>query len=79
MLQSNGAYYRYNVQRVESVEEFISQGNVATIKVNLTKDYTLYNSDGSIDRSSSNFKTLTVIYNMRMINGNPKIYDSKII
>lgn len=78
-LQSNRAYYRYNVQRMESVEEFISQGNVAVIRVNLTEDYTLYNSDGSIDRSSSYLKTVTVIYNMRLINGNLKIYDSKII
>ncbi|NET27964.1 ARC6/PARC6 family protein [Okeania sp. SIO1I7] len=76
-LQRNGAYYRYNVQRVDSVQEFVSQGNEATIKVRITEDYTLYNSDGSIDGSSSNFRTLTVIYNMRLINGNLKISASK--
>ena len=77
-LQREGSYYRYNIQRIESVEEFASQGNKATIKVKITEDYTLYNSDGSIDNSSSNFRTLTVIYNMIMINGKLKISASKI-
>ena len=78
-LESNGAYYRYQVQKIESVEGFVSQGNTAAIKVKITEDYTLYNSDGSIDNSSSNFRTLTVIYNMKLTNGNLKIYASKII
>jgi len=77
-LQSNGAYYRYNALMIE-IEEFVSQGETATIKVNLTEDYTLYNSDGSIDRSRSHFTNITVIYNMRLINGNLKIYASKLI
>jgi len=78
-LERNGAYYRYQVQKIESVEGFVSQGNTVAIKVKITEDYTLYNSDGSIDNSSSNFRTLTVIYNMRLTNGNLKIYASKII
>ena len=78
-LESNGAYYRYQVQKIESVEGFVSQGNTAAIKVKITEDYTLYNSDGSIDNSSSNFRTLTVVYNMKLTNGNLKIYASKII
>ena len=47
--------------------------------VEFTENYTLYNSDGSIDNSSSNFKTLTVIYNMRLTNGHLKIYAPKIV
>jgi hypothetical protein len=78
-LESNGAYYRYQVQKIDSVEEFVSEGNTVAIKVKITEDYTLYNSDGSIDNSSSNFRTLTVIYNMKLTNGNLKIYASKII
>ncbi len=78
-LERNGAYYRYQVQKIESVEGFVSQGNTAAIKVKITEDYTLYNSDGSIDNSSSNFRTLTVVYNMKLTNGNLKIYASKII
>ena len=78
-LERNGAYYRYQVQKIESVEGFVSQGNTVAIKVKITENYTLYNSDGSIDNSSSNFRTLTVIYNMRLTNGNLKIYASKII
>ncbi|NET24395.1 IMS domain-containing protein [Okeania sp. SIO1I7] len=77
-LQSNGAYYRYKPYTIE-VEEFVLSGNTAEIKVKITEDITLYHSDGSIDRSNSYLKTVTVIYNMRLINGNPKIYDSKII
>ena len=78
-LERNGAYYRYQVQKIDSVEEFVSEGNTVAIKVKITEDYTLYNSDGSIDNSSSNFRTLTVIYNMKLTNGNLKIYASKII
>ncbi len=78
-LERNSAYYRYNTQQIESVEEFVSDANTATIKVKITEDYTLYNSDGSIDNSSSNFKTLTVIYNMRLTNGHLKIYAPKIV
>ena len=78
-LERNSAYYRYNTQKIESVEEFVSDANTATIKVKITEDYTLYNSDGSIDNSSSNFKTLTVIYNMRLTNGHLKIYAPKIV
>lgn len=78
-LQEGGSYYSYNTQRIESVEEFASQDNKATIKVRIKEDYTLYNSDGSIDKSSSNFKTLTVIYNMILIDGKLKISDSKVI
>ena len=78
-LERNGAYYRYQVQKIDSVEEFVSEGNTVAIKVKITEDYTLYNSDGSIDNSSSNFKTLTVIYNMRLTNGHLKIYAPKIV
>ena len=78
-LERNGAYYRYQVQKIDSVEEFVSEGNTVAIKVKITEDYTLYNSDGSIDNSSSNFRTLTVVYNMKLTNGNLKIYASKII
>lgn len=75
-LQERGAYYVYREPNI-SVEEFISRGNEAKIKVKVTEDYTLHNSDGSVDRSSSNFETLTVIYNMRLVNGNLKIYASR--
>ena len=78
-LERNGAYYRYQVQKIDSVEEFVSEGNTVAIKVKITEDYTLYNSDGSIDNSSSNFRTLTVIYNMRLTNGHLKIYAPKIV
>ncbi|NES66368.1 MAG: DUF4101 domain-containing protein, partial [Okeania sp. SIO2D1] len=77
-IESGGAYYEYGVQNIDRVENFVVQGNTATIKVKITEDYTLYNRNGSIDRGNSGFKTLTVIYSMKLINGNLKISASKI-
>lgn len=78
-IESGGAYYKYGVQRIDKVENFVLQGNTATIQVKITEDFTLYNRNGSIDKSNSGFKTLTAIYSMKLINGNLKIYGSKLI
>lgn len=78
-LQHNRAYYHYNIQKIDGVKEFLSEDDKVKIKVKIIEDYTLYNIDGSIDISASNFKAFTVIYSMTLTNGRLKISNSKVI
>jgi hypothetical protein len=76
-LQNNDAYYRYGVQKIDGVDNFVLNGEKATIQVRVTEDSTLYK-NGNIDRESSAFKTLTVVYNLELVNGDWKISSSKV-
>ena len=78
-LQSTGSYYQYGIQKIESIENFSIEGNTATFKVKITEDYTLYNQKGIIDGENSNFKTLTVVYNIKLVDGTWKIFSSKLV
>lgn len=75
-LKSNNAYYKYGVQRLDSVEQFSSNHNSATIKVRITEEYSLYR-NGKIDPNETDFKTLTIIYNLKLVDGQWKISNSR--
>ena len=77
-LQRNNAYYRYGVQKINTVDNFVVDKNQATIQVEIIEDYTLYKDD-KIDPNASGFNTVKVIYNLKLVNGNWKIDSSKII
>lgn len=77
-LQSENAYYKYGVQKINSVDNFVVNGDTATIKVEIEEEYTLYK-NGKIDLSSSNFETLKVIYTLKLVTGEWKINSSKVI
>ncbi len=74
-LQNNNSYYRYGVQRLDSVESFVASGDQATIEVIVTEDRTLYKGDGNIDRDSTAFDTRLVRYSLLSENGQVKISD----
>jgi serine/threonine protein kinase len=78
-LQNNNAYYRYGVQKLDSVESFAASGDQATIDVVVTEDRTLYKSNGTIDPEQTAFDTRLVRYSLQMENGQPKISDYKSI
>jgi len=74
-LQNNNSYYRYGVQRLDSVESFVASGDQATIEVIVTEDRTLYKGDGNIDRESTAFDTRLVRYSLLSETGQVKISD----
>lgn len=75
-LKNNKAYYRYGVQKVESVERFAASGNKATIEVRVTEDVTLYQ-NGQVENSS--FNTKLVRYSLEYWDGVWKIADAQVI
>ncbi|NEP83905.1 MAG: DUF4101 domain-containing protein [Okeania sp. SIO3B3] len=77
-LKENNAYYQYKVQKIDSIEYFSSQENQATIQVKVTEEYQLFKND-KLETTRSGFAQLTVIYNLKFIEGKWKIASSQII
>ncbi|GCA95681.1 ARC6/PARC6 family protein [Microcystis aeruginosa] len=76
-LANNSAYYIYGVQRIDSVNNFTSSGDQATVDVVVTEERTLYNNQGKIDRKNSAFTTSLVRYNLENDEGTWKIANSR--
>ncbi|MCT7982006.1 pentapeptide repeat-containing protein [Laspinema sp. A4] len=77
-LESNNAFYQYGVQRVESIERLVAEGNRATLEARVTEDYTLYE-NGRADRDRASFATNLIRYNLQRVNGQWKIADYQVI
>jgi tetratricopeptide (TPR) repeat protein len=76
-LKNNNAYYRFGVQKVEAVEQFVANGNKAAIEVRLTEDRTLYRK-GQIDLRQTDFETKLIRYSLQQsADGKWKIADYK--
>jgi len=75
-LKNNNAYYRFGVQKVESVARFVATGDKATIEVEVTEDRTLYR-NSKVDANQTDFKTRLVRYSLQSIDGTWKIADYK--
>jgi len=76
-LQRNNGYYDYGVQKVESIERIVKNGKEATVRFNYTEDRTLY-LNGQVVPKETDFKTRTVIYNLRFEEGRWKIASAKV-
>lgn len=77
-LKDNQAYYRFGVQKVESVERFAAGRNKATVEVRVTEDRTLYR-NGTIDPSQTEFDTDLIRYSLEIVDGQWKIADYKTV
>ena len=77
-LKENNAYYQYEVQKIDSIEDFYTEGSEATIKVKITEEYKLFKND-RLETTRSDSSQLTVIYNLKFIQGKWKIASSRII
>ena len=77
-LKDNQAYYRFGVQKVESVERFVADQNKATVELKITEDRTLYR-DGKVDPTQTDFQTRLVRYSLESIDGAWKIADYKTV
>jgi len=71
-LKDNNAAYTYRVQKIDSVEQFVADGDQASIEVVITEDRTL-KINGKIDRQNTALDTRLVRYNLRSDNGKWKI------
>jgi hypothetical protein len=78
-LQDNASYYTYDLQSIDSVENFAVNEDYATIEVIVTEQRTLYNQYGNIDGDASGFDTRLVRYNLESENGQWKIADYQTI
>jgi serine/threonine-protein kinase len=75
-LRNNRAYYRYGVQKVDSVERFAADRDRATIELRITEDRTLYQG-GAVNPQHTDFSTKSVRYTLERIDGRWKIADYK--
>lgn len=75
-LLENHSYYEYGVQKIDSVEQFATQANKATIDVWVTEDSTLYQKGIVAD---SSFNTKLIRYQLEYWDGSWKITDFKIL
>ncbi len=74
-LVKNSSYYTYGVQQIDSVSNFVANGDRATIDAVVTEQRTLYKANGTIDRKASSYDKRLVRYNLRRDNGVWKIAD----
>ncbi|MEH2114640.1 IMS domain-containing protein [Nostoc sp.] len=77
-LSQNNAYYTYGVQRLGSVQNFVTNGNQATIEIEITEERTLYK-NGKLDQENTSFDTRLVRYSLQLENGQLKMSDYKTV
>lgn len=75
-LTSNGSYYDYGTQKVESVENFSVNGADGTIDVVLAEERRLYKNGRIVYDGNTAFDTRLVRYNLRVENGVWKLSDA---
>jgi serine/threonine protein kinase len=74
-LEDNNAYYRYGVQRIDSIESFVANGDQATLDIVLTEDRKLYKNGEIVNDENTSFDTRLVRYSLQQENGKLKISD----
>lgn len=77
-MKANRAYYRYGVQKVDSIERFVVARDRATIELNMTEDRTLY-LNGIIDPQRTDFSSQQVRFTFELVDGTWKIADYKTV
>ncbi|WP_416350885.1 protein kinase domain-containing protein [Rivularia sp. UHCC 0363] len=78
-LESNNAYYRYGVQRIDSVGNFIASDDRATIEMTITEDRKFYKDGQIIPGENTELDTRIVRYSLQLENGSLKISDYETI
>lgn len=76
-LRDNNSYYTYAITRVDNVWAFDNSKSLVEIKLRVTEDLTLRNSNGGIDPERSGRTTANYIYYLAQDNGTWKIHDSR--
>jgi hypothetical protein len=77
-LQKKNSQYKYRQQTIDNVEKFVINGNQASIQVSVTEQQTLYIND-RVDPQNTKTGTITVLYNLKLVDGSWKIENSQVI
>lgn len=77
-LQKKNSQYKYGQQTIDNVEKFVINGNQASIQVSVTEQQTLYIND-RVDPQNSKTGKITVLYNLKLVDGSWKIESSQVI
>jgi serine/threonine-protein kinase len=75
-LRNSNAFYRFGVKKVDSVKQFVSDGDRATLVATVIEDRTLY-VNGKIDKTQTDFTTKSVRYTFKKEDERWKIADYK--
>ncbi|QIR41489.1 DUF4101 domain-containing protein [Tolypothrix sp. PCC 7910] len=78
-LKTDGHYYKYGLQQIDSVDDFFVEGKEAMIQVKVTEDRKLFDRNGNILPKETDFKTRTVRYEFELIDHRWKISATEII
>jgi hypothetical protein len=78
-LRKYGFYYKYGVQDIEDVIRFESNGDQATIELQILEDARLYDQQGNIQPERSGTKRKIVRFLLKKENGILKINDYGIV
>jgi len=76
-LSDNNSYYRYGVQKIDSVNNFVANNDRATIDIVVTEDRRFYRDGKIVNGDNTSFDTRLVRYSLQLENGILKIYDYK--
>ncbi len=76
-LSNNNSYYRYGVQKIDSIEKFISSNRRATIDIVVTEDRKFYQNGEIVTGANTSFDTRLVRYSLELEDGKLKISDYK--
>jgi ARC6-like, IMS domain len=74
-LRNRGKYWKYGEQRVESVKNFVADGQRAVITVNVFEQRVLYDRSGGVEQSRA--KSSATTYSIERSGGRLKISDFK--
>ena len=75
-LKANQGYYRFGVQKIGVVRQFVAGPRQATLEVPVTEDRTLYRNH-QVDPNQTDFSTRLIRYSLELVNGKWKIADYK--
>lgn len=78
-LANNNSYYRYGVQKIDSIENFAASNDRATIEILMTEDRKFYQNGKIVSGDNTSFDTRLVRYSLQLENGKLKISDYETI
>ena len=78
-LREYGYYYKYDIQNIEKIIRFESNGNLATIEVQMLEDAKFYNKQGDFQPARSGMERKIVRFMLKKENGILKISNYGVI
>ena len=74
-LENNSSYYRYGVQKIEDINNFVASNDRATIEIVFTEDRKFYRNGKIVIGKNTSFDTRLVRYSLKLEDNKLKISD----